>query len=75
MHNPFMLVTQRFREDLQGGSKQPDSVARRSPLLADYVAAEQRRRMDEESRLDAAIEASNAFDEKHGSFADEYSNL
>lgn len=44
-------------------------------LLADFVATEGRRRAEEDARLDAAIAASNEFDEKHGAFADEYSDL
>lgn len=44
-------------------------------LLAEYVAAERRRRTDEDARLDAAIVAWNAFDEAHGSFADEHAEL
>ena len=41
-------------------------------LLAEYVTVERKRRAEEDARLDAAIAASNDFDEKYGSFADEY---
>lgn len=41
-------------------------------LLAEYVTAERHRRVEEDARLDAALAASNDFDEKHGSFAEEY---
>lgn len=44
-------------------------------LLAEFVTSEQRRRLDEDGRLDAAIDASNAFYDAHGSFADDHSNL
>jgi antitoxin CcdA len=44
-------------------------------LLAEYVAAERQRRMDEDARLDAAILGWNAFDEQYGSFADEHADL
>ena len=44
-------------------------------LLAEFVAAERRRRMDEDARLDAAIVGWNDFDEKHGGFADEHVDL
>ena len=44
-------------------------------LLADFVIAERNRRMNEDARLDDAIKASNDFDQQHGSFADEYSDL
>lgn len=44
-------------------------------LLAEYVAAEHKKRTERDARLDAAIEALNAFDEAHGSFADEHSSL
>jgi antitoxin CcdA len=40
-------------------------------LLAEYVLEEQRKRAEEESRLDAAITAWNAFDERVGSVADD----
>jgi len=44
-------------------------------LLADFVTAERTRRDERESQLDAAIKGSNDFDEKYGSFADEYVDL
>ena len=44
-------------------------------LLAAFVTAERKRRTEEDARLDAAIEASNKFDEKYGSFADEHQDL
>jgi antitoxin CcdA len=44
-------------------------------LLAEYVSSERRRRTDEDARLDAAIAASNEFDEKYGAFADEHIDL
>lgn len=44
-------------------------------LLADYVITEQQLRTAADARLDAAIAAWNAFDEQHGSFADEHADL
>jgi antitoxin CcdA len=44
-------------------------------LLAEFVAAERRRRTEEDQRLDAAVAAWNAFDEAHGGFADEHADL
>ena len=44
-------------------------------LLADFVAAEQKRRTEEDGRLDAAIAAWNEFDATHGPFADEHADL
>lgn len=44
-------------------------------LLAEYLLAEHKRCAERDARLDAAIEALNAFDETHGSFADEHSSL
>lgn len=44
-------------------------------LLAEFVMAEQRRRTEAESRLDAAIDGWNAFNERFGSFADKHSTL
>jgi antitoxin CcdA len=44
-------------------------------LLSAYVLAEQRRRADEEGRLDAMLDALRRFTAKHGSFADEHTTL
>lgn len=44
-------------------------------LLAEFVVAERTRRMEQAGRLDTAIDAWNAFDEAHGAFADEHSDL
>jgi antitoxin CcdA len=44
-------------------------------LLVEFVTTERKRRAEEDRRLDAAIEAMNEFDEKHGSFAEEHSVL
>jgi antitoxin CcdA len=44
-------------------------------LLAEYVSAERKRRVEEDARLDAAIAAANEFDETYGSFADEHVDL
>ncbi len=44
-------------------------------LLAEFVAAEKKRRTEEDGRLDAAITAWNDFDEEHGAFADEHADL
>ena len=44
-------------------------------LLAEFVIAERDRRAEEDARLDAAIAAWNDFDERHGAFADEYSDI
>ena len=44
-------------------------------LLAAYVLEAQRRRADEEGRLDEMLAALREFSEKHGSFADEHSML
>ncbi len=44
-------------------------------LLVEYLDSEQKRRLEHDDRLDAAIRAWNDFDDKHGSFADEYADL
>jgi antitoxin CcdA len=44
-------------------------------LLAEYVLAEQKRRAENEARLDAAVDAWNDFNERFGSFADDHSTL
>lgn len=44
-------------------------------LLAEFVTAERKQREEEDGRLDAAISGWNDFDEKHGAFADEHSEL
>lgn len=44
-------------------------------LLAEYVAGEQKRRAEEDGRLDAAIAGWNEFDETYGAFADEHADL
>jgi antitoxin CcdA len=44
-------------------------------LLADFVAREQRRLIDQEAALDRAILGWNEFEAKYGSIADEYSNF
>ena len=44
-------------------------------LLAAFVEEEQKRRIDQEAALDRAIQGWKEFDEKYGSFADEYSPL
>jgi antitoxin CcdA len=44
-------------------------------MLVAFVTEEQKRRIDKEAALDRAIEGWNDFDEKYGSFADEYSPL
>ena len=44
-------------------------------LLSAYVLEEQRRRADEEGRLDAMLDALREFTAKHGSFADEHTTL
>jgi antitoxin CcdA len=44
-------------------------------LLAEFVTTERKRRAEEDAQLDAAISAWNEFDEQHGAFADEHSNL
>lgn len=44
-------------------------------LLADYVAHEHRQRIARANALEATITMWNGFNEKHGSFADEYSPL
>jgi antitoxin CcdA len=44
-------------------------------LLADFVSKERARRDAHAKALKEAIVTWNAFDEKHGSFADEHSTL
>ena len=44
-------------------------------LLADYVRDELRQRADKGKALQATIATWNAFNDRHGSFADEHSTL
>jgi antitoxin CcdA len=44
-------------------------------LLADFVAAEKRRRAEAEAGIAALVAASNRFIEAHGAFGDEFSTL
>ena len=44
-------------------------------LLADYVEHERQQRMAKTRTLDATISMWNAFNARHGSFAEEYSTL
>ncbi len=44
-------------------------------LLADYLEHEHRQRMAKARTLEATISMWNAFNARHGSFADEYSTL
>lgn len=44
-------------------------------LLADYVEHERQQRIAKARTLDATISMWNAFNARHGSFADEYSSL
>ena len=44
-------------------------------LLADYVEHEHRQRMAKARTLEATISMWNAFNARHGSFADQYSTL
>ena len=44
-------------------------------LLAEFVTAERKRGVENDRRLDEAIEALNEFDEMYGSFGDEHSEL
>ena len=44
-------------------------------LLADFLAAEQQRRAAEASMVNEAVGTWNAFADKHGSLADDYSTL
>ena len=44
-------------------------------LLADYVEHERKQRIAKARTLDATISMWNAFNARHGSFADEYSSL
>ena len=44
-------------------------------LLADYVEHERQQRMAKARTLEATISMWNAFNTRHGSFADEYSTL
>ena len=44
-------------------------------LLADYVEHEHQQRMAKARTLEATISMWNAFNARHGSFADEYSTL
>jgi len=44
-------------------------------LLADYVQAERARRMEKAKEYESTVAAWNDFNERSGSFADEYSTL
>ena len=44
-------------------------------LLADYVEHERQQRMAKAKTLEATMSMWNAFNARHGSFADEYSSL
>ncbi|CAO3435453.1 type II toxin-antitoxin system CcdA family antitoxin [Azospirillum endophyticum] len=68
---PKRDVTLSLNEDiLQRAKSLPGDLSERvERLLADEVA-----KADRERRLDAVIEAWNQFDEKHGSFADQYAD-
>lgn len=44
-------------------------------LLVDYVEHERQQRLAKANSLEATISMWNAFNAKHGSFADEYSSL
>ncbi len=44
-------------------------------LLADYVEHERQQRMAKARTLEATLSMWNAFNAKHGSFADEYTSL
>ena len=44
-------------------------------LLTEFVAREQKRRREQSQRVEATIAVWNAFGERHGEFADEYSTL
>lgn len=44
-------------------------------LLAEFVAAERKRRAEEDGRLDAVIRAWNELDDQFGAFADEHAEL
>lgn len=44
-------------------------------MLIDFVAQEQKKRLDEEGALKDAVRHWNEYDARHGSFADEYIDL
>jgi antitoxin CcdA len=44
-------------------------------LLADYIAKHNKARQDKAKNADRAVQTWNAFNERHGSFADEHSTL
>jgi antitoxin CcdA len=44
-------------------------------MLGEFVAEEQKKRLDEEGALKAAVRHWNEYDARHGSFADEYLDL
>ena len=44
-------------------------------LLADFIAAEKRRRAEAEAEIEALVAASNRFIAAHGAFGDEFSTL
>lgn len=44
-------------------------------LLADYVEHERQQRLAKANTIEATVSMWNAFNAKHGSFADEYSSL
>jgi len=77
IHAPKRPVNMTLNEDLvrcarEYASNLSEQVEK---LLAEFVAAEKKRRTEEDGRLDAAITAWNDFDEEHGAFADEHADL
>lgn len=77
VHAPKRPVNMSLNEDLVRRAREytGNLSEQVEKLLADYVTAEQKRRDERERRLDAAIDAWNAFDAQHGSFADEHADL
>jgi antitoxin CcdA len=74
---PKRPVNMSLNEDLVRKAREiTDNLSEQvEKLLADYVLVEQKRRADEEARLDAAVSAWNEFNDRFGSFADEHSTL
>ncbi|HYD65907.1 type II toxin-antitoxin system CcdA family antitoxin [Azospirillum sp.] len=76
-HAPKRPVNLSLNEDLVRRARQftGNLSEQVEKLLADYIAAEQKRHDERERRIDETIAALNEFDAKYGSFADEYNEF
>ena len=74
---PKRAVNMSLNEDLVRRARglTPNLSETVETLLAGFVEAEEAKRADLERQIDAYIAASNAFIERYGSAADEYSTL